>query len=331
MDSVKKIAACMLVARVAAADPGAGSAAPPPPTTTQPPPQPQAQLSIVEQKPEPSWFDRRVSAASVAAVYGIAGTWAYFAWFDGAHTRSFFLETPSWKYENPFAVNGYAGGVDKWGHAWANYALVRGTTELLVAGGWPKLESSLVAGGIAETLFAMQETKDGYIWGFEIGDMAMDVAGAAFAVAMENLPQLDRLLDFRMSWEPSKDFRTLWRQHPWSRGDGVDFTQDYTGMTFQLAVHMAPLAQYGDALWWTQWVDTVVGFETRGYEPTQTGTMYDPYQTYYVGLGVNLQGIIDRAPRSKWRTFGHGFTEVLALPYQTLRFGEARRSVPQPQ
>jgi hypothetical protein len=312
MDSLRKIAACMLVARIASADVGAGSGS--------------AAIEAVGQQPDHGWFDKRVSAASVAAVYGIAGTWAYFAWFDGAHTQAWSLETPSWQYEQPFALHGYAGGADKWGHAWANYALVRGTTELLAAGGWPKLQSSLVAGGIAETLFAMQETKDGYIWGFEIGDMAMDVLGAAFAVAMENLPQLDHLLDFRMSWVPSGDFRKLWSQHPWSRGDGVDFTQDYTGMTFQLAVHLAPLAEQSDALWWTQWVDLVGGFETRGYEPTQMPMTYYPYQAYYLGLGVNLQGIIDRARPGKLRTFGHGFTEVLALPYQTLKFGEARRT-----
>lgn len=308
---MKRIAALLLLARVASADPGAGSGA--------------GAGEIVQQKPEPGWFDKRVSAVSVGALYGVVGTWAYFAWFDGAHEKPFSFETPSWGQENPFSLTNYAGGADKWGHAWANYALVRGTTELLVAGGWRRWPSSLFAAGLTESLFAMQETKDGYIWGFEIGDMAMDVAGAALAVAMENVPELDRVLDFRMSWVPSSDFRKLWRQHPWSRGDGVDFTQDYSGMTFQLAVHLAPLASQGEALWWTQWVDVVGGFESREYSPTPMPRTEDPYQAYYLGLGVNLQGIIDHAHPSKLRSFGHGFTEVFALPGQTLRFGEAHR------
>ena len=172
----------------------------------------------------------------------------------------------------------------------------------------------------------MQETKDGHIWGFEVGDMAMDVAGAAFAVAMENLPQLDRLIDFRMSWVPSSDFRKLWAQHPWSRGDGVDFTQDYTGMTFQLAVHMAPLTDVADELWWTQWVDVVGGFEAKGFEPAQMPMRYTPYQDFYLGIGVNLQGIIDHTLSGKLRAFGHGFTEVFAVPGQVLRLGEERRT-----
>ena len=314
MDPVKKIAACLLVARVAAADAGQGSAAPKPPDAT-----------IVEQEPEQGWFDKKVSAASVAAVYGAFATWAYFAWFDGAHTKPFFFET-GWHQENPFALHTYAGGADKWGHGWANYALSRGTTELLVAGGWRRWPASLAASGLAMAAFTTQEIKDGSIWGFEVGDLAMDYAGAALSLLMENVPEVDRVLDFRLQWFPSADFRKLAGAHPWSRGDGVDFAQDYSGMSFQLALHMAPLADHSDALWWTQWVDTVVGFETRGYSPTPMPQTYYPYQTYYLGLGVNLQGIIDRAPKSKLRSFGHGFTEVLALPYQTLRFGEARRT-----
>ena len=298
------VAVVLASASLAHADPGAGSAA--------------AEV-------HDSWFDKRVSAISVGAVYGVVGTYAWFAWFDGAAQKPFYFETPDWGHENPFSLHDYAGGADKWGHAWANYVMVRGTTELLVAGGWKKLPSSLVAGGIAETLFAMQEVKDGHIWGFEVGDMAMDVAGAALGVAMENVPQLDRVLDFRMSWWPSPEFRKLWRAHPWSRGDGIDFTQDYSGMTFQLAVHLAPLASQGDALWWTQWVDVVGGFESRGYSPTPMPRLYEPYQNYYLGLGVNVQGIIDRFASGRWRAVGHGITEVWALPGQTLRLGEAQR------
>jgi len=312
MDSVKTLAACMLVARAAVADPGTGSAAPP-------------QATIVEQKPDHGWFDKRVSAASVAAVYGAFATWAYFAWFDGAAQKPFFFES-DWHQENPFALHTYAGGADKWGHGWANYALSRGTTELLVAGGWRRWPASLAASGLAMAAFTTQEIKDGSIWGFEVGDLAMDYAGAALSLLMENVPEVDRVLDFRLQWFPSSDFRKLAGSHPWSRGDGVDFAQDYSGMSFQLALHGAPLADHGDALWWTQWVDLVLGYETRGYSPTPMPRTYDPYQTYYVGLGVNLQGIIDRAPKGKLRAFGHGFTEVMALPYQTLRFGEARRT-----
>lgn len=297
---MRRIAALLLVARIASADPDAS----------------------VEK--HDGWFDKRVSAGSVALVYGAFATWAYFAWFDGAHEKPFFFES-SWAMENPFALRTYAGGSDKWGHAFASYGISRGTTELLVAGGWRRWPASLVASGLAAAAFTTQEIKDGSIWGFEVGDLAADLSGAALSVLMENVPAVDRVLDFRLQYFPSHDFRQLFREHPFSRGDGVDIAQDYSGMSFQLAFHLAPLANESDALWWTQWVDVVGGFESREYSPTPMPRIEDPYQTYYVGVGVNLQGIIDHARPSKLRSFGHGVTEVFALPGQTLRIGEVHR------
>lgn len=302
---MKKLAALLLVARAASADP---------------PKQPAATLEATA-----SWFDKRVSAASVAVVYGGFATWAYFAWFRGAHEKAFYFES-DWSGENPFALKTYAGGADKWGHAFASYGLARGTTELLVAGGWRRWPASLVASSLAAAAFTTQEIKDGSIWGFEVGDLVADLSGSALSLLMENVPAVDRVLDFRLQYWPSRDFRTLFREHPFSRGDGVDIAQDYSGMSFQLALHLAPVADRSEALWWAQWVDVVVGYETREYSPIPRPMVTDPWQTYYAGIGINLQGIIDHARPGKLRSFGHGFTEVIALPGQTLRFGEARRT-----
>jgi Predicted periplasmic lipoprotein (DUF2279) len=306
----------------------------PQPTTTQPEAaatetHAASEAPVISEKPTPTgWFDRRISAASVAAVYGAFGTWAYFAWFHGAHEQPFFFET-SWKQEQPFALHTYAGGADKWGHTWANYALTRGTTELLVAGGWRRLPSSLVAAGLAGAAFTIQELKDGSIWGFEVGDLAGDLSGAALAVLMENLPAVDRLLDFRLQYFPSADFRRLAGAKFWSRGDGVDFAQDYSGMSFQLALHLGALpgVTTQPSLWWMQWVDFIAGFETRGYSPDPMPRIYDPYQTWYLGVGVDMQSVLAALVRpGKLRSFGHGFFEVISLPATELRLGEVRRT-----
>jgi hypothetical protein len=162
VDTVKKLAALLLVARAASADP---------------PKQPAATLEATA-----SWFDKRVSAASVAVVYGGFATWAYFAWFRGAHEKAFYFES-DWSGENPFALKTYAGGADKWGHAFASYGLARGTTELLVAGGWRRWPASLVASSLAAAAFTTQEIKDGSIWGFEVGDLVADLSGSARSIA----------------------------------------------------------------------------------------------------------------------------------------------------
>jgi hypothetical protein len=280
---------------------------------------------------ETSTEARVVSASAVATVYAAFGTYAYFAWFDGAHQVPFFVVS-DWRDEGPFALHSYAGGADKWGHFWSNYIMTRGTTELLVAGGWPRLASSLVIAGLTETAFALSEVKDGFVWGFEVGDFAMNMAGAGLAVLMENVPAIDRLFDFRLQYWPSRDYRALVKNMPFfQRGNGVDFTQDYSGQSYMLALHLRGI----DALAtpretaWTRYVDVVAGFETRGFEPVRQDMAIGPNQTFYFGVAVNMQAVLDAlfAP-SLARRLGDGAFEVVSLPGTTFRYAELQRVLP---
>src|SRR5688572_23869593 len=91
-----------------------------------------------------------IAAASVGAIHIAYATWSYFAWYRNANTESFHLERGTW-----FGEMSYAGGADKVGHLWANYALTRGTTALLTAAGWERLPSSLVSAGLSEVAFTL--------------------------------------------------------------------------------------------------------------------------------------------------------------------------------
>ena len=274
----------------------------------------------------PSTERLAISASAVAGIYAVVGTYAYFAWFHQAHEVPFFFVS-DWRDENPFAVHSYAGGADKWGHGWTNYILVRGTTEMLTAGGWDRLGSSLVAAGLAETAFTLSEVKDGFIWGFEVGDFAANVTGALLAVLFENSKTIDRLFDFRLAYFPSSDYRYLVRSSPFfQRGNGVDFTQDYSGQSYLLALHLRELPGLKDQVW-APFVDVVGGFETRGFEPTRQDMSIAPRQVFYAGIAVNMQGVLDALfSDSIGRRIGHGVFEVVSLPYTTLRYGEATRS-----
>jgi hypothetical protein len=321
---MRRAIALLLVASVL----GAAYAEPAPPASPPEPAGPSEPASQIEPPTPTRWFDRRVSAASVAAVYGAFATWAYFAWFRGANEQPFFFET-EWAQENPFALRTYAGGADKWGHGWASYALTRGTTELLIAGGWRRFPSSLVAAALAGAVLTVQEVKDGPVWGFEVGDVAADLSGAALGAVMETVPALDRLLDFRLRYFPSADFRKLAGARFWSRGDGIDIAQDYSGMSFQLALHLGALPGATAQPWllWMSWVDVIAGFETRGYSPAPTPRVHAPYQRWYLGVGIDMQHVLDALVRpGKLRSFGRGFFEVLSLPGTDLRLGDVRRT-----
>ncbi len=306
----------MLACAIARADPD-------PPQQKKPP-----DAEIEKHKPEPKRFGKLASALTTGAIYSAFGVYAYFAWFYGKEQVPFYVIS-DWGQENPFALHSYAGGADKWGHAWSNYALTRGTTELLAEGGWDKFRASVAAGGLSVAWFTVSELKDGVTVGFEVGDEAMNVAGAALGVVMENVPELDRRFDFRMAYWPSSTYLHLADQMPFKHNGGLDIGQDYTGQSYLLAYHLRTLPRSivdSPAAWWCHYTDLVVGFETRHYSPVEVPQQYPRTQTFYVGVTLDLQAVLGALlPRSGLRTFGDGLFEVYAIPNSTVRFAEAHR------
>jgi hypothetical protein len=264
-------------------------------------------------------YRKAVAAGSIAAIHVAYATWSYFAWYRGADTEAFHVER-----EPVFDAGTYAGGADKVGHFWSNYALTRLTTAVLVAGGWSKLPSSLVACGLTELAFTLTEVQDGYVYGFDISDMIANVGGAALGVLMDNLPEVDRLLDFRVEYIPSRDYRTRFR-----KTGSVDIAQDYSGQSYMVALHLGalPYLQHDEYTYWARFVDIAVGFEARHYAPVPEVREHMPRQTLYLGLTLNMQGVLNELFNdSRGRRIGRGIAEVYSLPYTTFRYAEASRS-----
>jgi hypothetical protein len=279
-----------------------------------------ASAEPAEAPPEPK-RSKIIAAASIGALHLSYATWSYFAWYRDRDRDAFHLERgPS------FGVATYAGGADKLGHAWSNYALTRGTTAVLVAGGFPRLQSSLVAAGLTEVAFTLTEIQDGFVYGFDSDDMVANVAGAALGVLLENVPVVDRFMDFRVQYFPSADYRYHLREE-----GSVDVGQDYTGQSYLLSLHLGafPRADEVDYLYWTRFVDFSLGFEAHHYAPAPEMRVNAPEQTIYAGLSINMQGVLSHLlPDSTGRRIGRGAFEVLALPYTTFRFVETSRSPP---
>lgn len=262
-----------------------------------------------------------IAAASIGAMHVAYATWSYFAWYRDADSEDFHLEKSDW-----FGVGSYAGGADKVGHFWSNYALTRGTTAILTAAGWKRLPSSLVAAGLTELAFTLTEIQDGYVFGFDPKDMIANVGGAALAVLFDNVPAVDRLLDFRLQYFPSRDFRRAFREH-----GSVDVGQDYTGQSYLLALHLGalPRANESEYMYWARFVDLAVGFEAHHYSPAPEMRVAPRRQTLYLGLSINMQGVLNELfDDSRGRRIGRGIFEVYSLPYTTFRYAEASRSPP---
>jgi hypothetical protein len=272
-----------------------------------------------EPEPEPSPQTKIIAAASVGAIHLAYATWSYFAWYRDADTNEFFVAD-----EPLFAEATYAGGADKLGHMWSNYALTRGTTAVLTAAGWPRLQSSIASALLTEVAFTLTEVQDGfYMYGFESHDMVANIAGAGLGVLMENVPAVDRLFDFRVEYFPSRDYRRSFRQT-----GSIDIGQDYSGQSFIIALHLGAIPPLGETEWtyWSRFLDLAVGFEAKHYAPIPEPRDALPQQTLYFGLAFNIQGILgELLPPSTGRRIARGAFEVYSPPYTTLRFGEAAR------
>jgi hypothetical protein len=250
-------------------------------------------------------------------------TWSYFAWYRSAKLTDFHVVHEPW-----FAAHEYSGGADKLGHFWSNYAMTRGTTAVLVAGGWRRLPSSLVAAGLTEVAFTLTEFEDGFVFGFDTSDLIANFAGSAFAVAIENVPKLDEFLDFRVQYVPSEAFRWNMRMN-----GSVDVGQDYSGQSYVLAFHLGAIPGLRDHEWgmWSRFLDVAVGFEAHHYWPLADTTTNPPRQTLYGGLSINMQGVLRQLFRdSAGRQIGIGAFEVFNVPYTTLRYAEVSRRIDAP-
>ena len=256
-----------------------------------------------------------IAAGSIAAFHGAYLTWQYFAWYRKG-SEPFHYEG---SYD-AFAPEAFSGGADKLGHVWGNYAMTRGTTAVLVAGGWPNLPSSLVAFGLTELAYVLIEIQDGMSpYGFGKKDLAANLLGGSFALLLDNVPVVDRLLDFRLEYWPSPQYR----RNVVNNGD-VDGAQDYTGQSYILALHLGAVLPDRDWAYWSRFVDLAVGFEAKHYYPLPADDM--PRQTFYGGLAINMQGVLSHLFRdSSGRRIGRGIFEAYSLPYTTFRFVEASR------
>ena len=287
-------------------------------------------VSGVEAPPE----HKLLSLGIVGGVYGVLYGYTYMAWYFRAD------DSPTLQFhdEGFFGVHTYAGGADKVGHAWGNYALVRGISGIMEWGGYSKKVSLVSATSATFAFFLMSEIKDGYAkdYGFSWADMVANVTGESLGLLMEASPRLDRMFDFRLEYFPSKPFReSISKKGPFNS------PEDYTGQRFLLAYHLASIDPLRDSHYfgWSQYVDVAVGFHAAHYKPEDTDS--EPHtQELFVGVSLNLQRFVDNTfmPKRGERAFPstgaralHYTTEIVQVPYTLVPVGGVSRSIPDPE
>ncbi|MDB4955571.1 MAG: hypothetical protein JWO36_3140 [Myxococcales bacterium] len=279
--------------------------------------------------------NHRIGAAiGLGSVYAGFALWSYFAWYRGHPGRGFKFGGDGW-----LGSETYAGGADKFGHAWATMGLARGGTAILDAGGWNHTQATIVGAVLSEALFFAVEVKDGYYYEFSPSDLTGDTLGALAAVALELSPRLDELFDFRVQYFPSDIYlRKVDGSSPCLQGhcSRWNIAEDYSGETYLLALHLGAIHQLRDMKYgsWSQFVDVAIGFDSRNYKPPPDDpTMSIPRQQLFLGVSLNAQGLCDwlfRGRSEPARKITHGLFEVLNLPFTSLPVVDTTRVATHP-
>ena len=270
------------------------------------------------------------SAHPIAAVATLGGlyvgfsSWAYAAWYAKHKPLGYF----KWGGDGWFGDTTYAGGADKFGHAWATMGLTRAGTALLSSwGGYSRWKSSLISAAMAETLFFFVEIKDGFFYEFSYSDLTGDTVGMVAALLLDNFPRLDEMFDYRVQYFPSTEYWTNV-----SGGNGynrLNIAEDYSGETYLLAYHLGSIHALREQSWgtWSRFVDLTLGFESRGYKPSPPMGYPDVahHQNTFIGISFNAQGFFDWLLEARpsrrahiTRTITHGLFEIFNLPFSSV-------------
>jgi hypothetical protein len=322
-----------------ASDAPATSDVPATPATPVPLEPPQTLTPLLPATPQlHSREDHRLAAGlTLAGAYTLFGGWMYLAWYRQHKPLSQF----KWggddeKCSSTFSRCGligwagdttYAGGADKFGHAWSTMSLARGGAELLYQwGGFGRTTSMLVSTGLAELLFIGVEVRDGFFFEFSFSDLGGDTVGALAALALMQWPRLDEMLDFRVQYSPSDIYlRKLSGSSPCATGgcSRWNIAEDYSGETYLLAFHLSSIHALRDMEYgaFSRFVDVTLGFDTRNYKPPpDAASMAIPRQEMFIGVALNAQGALDWLldDHRTARKVTHGIFEVFQLPLTSL-------------
>lgn len=285
---------------------------------------------MVTEEEDPDLLGKSLSLAGLGVVHTAVYIWAYFAWYKGRQTTDEIV----FKDEGFFGLDTYAGGADKFGHMWSNYALNRITAELLMAGGWSPVAASVISTSTTYAFFIAIELKDGVHkgFGFSWGDMLFNTMGEALAIVMVNYPEVDEMFDFRVEYNPTD----LYLEKLYNDGV-VDAAEDYTGQTFIAAYHFGSIEsiRQSDRWSWMQYFDATLAYRAGNFLPKPKDPNILREQDLFIGVAVNLQEIIDQTfyptPIPDQRYAGathhvlHFIPELYGVPYTNLRLGGFHR------
>lgn len=195
-------------------------------------------------------------------------------------------------------------GMDKLGHAYSAYVL----TDFFASGiekasPAARRRPPYTAAILSMGLMTYIEVFDGFSkdHGFSYEDLAVDAAGALFAVARRSIPGLREKLDFRLLYKPSRStIRALGcLPEPHCDRDGETVRSpitDYSGQRYLLALKLAGFPQLSQGPF--RFLELHAGYYARGFTREEEIRGDSLRRRLFVGAGLNVGELLfGRRPR----------------------------------
>lgn len=218
--------------------------------------------------------------------------------------------------------------MDKLGHMLTAYTLSRITSALYTWSGIGRSKSTVYGSALAMAYQTNIEIFDGFssAWGFSIGDMVANTAGASLYGFEEGTWGQQRV-SMKISFHPS-----MYAQYrPDELGDNLvqQSIKDYNGQTYWFCIAIASFLPKGNKI--PQWACLDFGYGAEGmtggmqnpitYNSSGEEVCFDRYRQYYCSLDVDLTRIPTNSGALKAL---FGTVSFIKIPMPTLEFSQKR-------
>ncbi len=219
----------------------------------------------------------------------LIGVWGLIEWDYGSE---------EWKEadEGWFERDSKYGGADKMGHFWSTYVFSDALTGLYKSWGYSSDKANTYAALSAWTVQAVMEIADGTSGsqGFSYEDMVANTLGALTSVLMENYPELDRKIDFRVEYVFNVAVSGIF--------------DDYSNQYYSMVLKFDGFDAFQDNF--LKYLELSAGYYTRGYGESDEDT-----RSFYGGISINFSRLLKE---NGWEKTGKTL-EYVQLPYTVLK------------
>lgn len=223
---------------------------------------------------------RKTQLRTMAIILGSSaavGLYGHFKWWQDGFNSDFRTRNEGW-----FGHNTYSGGADKLGHFFMGYAGTRLSSSAFEWAGNSRDDALNLAALTTLGILTGIEVLDGFSreWSFSREDAIINALGVGGALLMEKNPELDRLLDFRLLYWPSRE-------------SGREFNPfgDYSGQTYLLVAKASGIPAFRNHPV-LRYLEVAVGYGTRGNSSDQWVEDGNVRRNAYFGLSLNVSEVL---------------------------------------